>query len=440
MNDVVSNPANTFDVLVIGAGMAGLTAARALAEAGRRVLLLEAQDRIGGRILTRHVHGEVVELGAEFIHGRPAELWELIHEAGLETREREGSQLCFQGGVLSACPEDRDEIWTILEEMESYEGLDLSFADYIATKPLSPDQRQQAIGFVEGFNAADHRLASVLALIRQQRAEDESEVDRSFHLVGGYGQLPDFLAEKVKAAGGLIRFSEPVLELRWQPGLVEAHTGSEVFNAKCAVIAVPLAVLKSTTLKITPRPEGIFENAALLEMGPVRRFTLIFRERFWASMPPQPEAAELSFLFAAECMPPVWWTPQPEESKTLTGWIGGPRSSAFDGMSADAIADHACTTLARIFSLDVETIRGLLLSCETHDWQTDPYALGAYSYVVTDGIDASGRLSQQVGDILFFAGEYTDTTGHWGTVHAAMRSGARAAAQIIARPPNVSTE
>src|SRR5271170_6738837 len=91
------------DVIIIGAGMAGLTAARALAEAGKKVLVIEAQDRIGGRIWTRHIGDEAIELGAEFIHGRPPELWALIEEAGLETYERDGAQLCFEDGNLSDC-------------------------------------------------------------------------------------------------------------------------------------------------------------------------------------------------------------------------------------------------------------------------------------------------------------------------------------------------
>src|SRR5271154_2570748 len=94
---------NHSDVVVVGAGMAGLTAARTLAEAGLKVLVGEAQDRIGGRIWKRHIGDEAIELGAEFIHGRPPELWALIEEAGLETYERHGAQVCFEDGARSDC-------------------------------------------------------------------------------------------------------------------------------------------------------------------------------------------------------------------------------------------------------------------------------------------------------------------------------------------------
>src|SRR6202789_4454936 len=102
------------DVVVIGAGMAGLTAARALAEAGLKVLVIEAEDRIGGRILTRHVGEEAIELGAEFVHGRPPELWALIDEAGLETYERDGAQVCFEDGALGDLGSESEDVFELL--------------------------------------------------------------------------------------------------------------------------------------------------------------------------------------------------------------------------------------------------------------------------------------------------------------------------------------
>jgi protoporphyrinogen oxidase len=176
----------TVDVVVIGAGMAGLTAARALAEAGLKVLVVEAQDRIGGRIWTRHVGDEAIELGAEFVHGRPPELWALIEEAGLETYERDGSQVCFEDGALSDCSSAMEQVFEPLEKLEDFAGPDMSFAEYLDREQTPMEERGRIIGYVEGFNAADHREVSVASLGAQQKAEDADGSDHNYRLRGGY--------------------------------------------------------------------------------------------------------------------------------------------------------------------------------------------------------------------------------------------------------------
>src|ERR1700691_5314377 len=190
------------DVLVIGAGMAGLTAARTLAEAGLRVLVLESQNRVGGRILTERVGDQVIELGAEFVHGRPPELLALIEEAGLTLTERDGAMLSFEDGRLTGSGEEEtkkenDDLFAPLEELEDLSGPDLSFAEFLERERvpvISQEDRFALIGYVEGFNAADHHKISAISLGMQQKAEDVIEGDRAFHVAGGYDQLPDYLA------------------------------------------------------------------------------------------------------------------------------------------------------------------------------------------------------------------------------------------------------
>ena len=422
---------NTQDVVVVGAGMAGLTAARALAEAGLKVLVVEAQDRIGGRIWTRHVGDEAIELGAEFIHGRPPELWALIDEAGLETYERGGAQVCFEDGALSDCSGAMEEVFAPLEKLEDFDGPDMSFAEYLDREQVPMEKRARIIGYVEGFNAADHREVSVASLGAQQKAEDADGSNHNYRLRGGYDQLPRYLSERITEFGGKVLTGTPVKEIRWEQGWVEVVSDLWSFRAPHAVVTLPLAVLQRGKVKITPRPHQILEAADRLRMGQARRFTLLFAEKFWEDLPPQPALKGMSFLFAFTEMPPVWWTAHPERSNTITGWVGGPRSAALTGVDAKTLGDKACATLARIFGLRKQQIHGLLRGCYTHDWQHDRYSFGAYGYVAAGGLDASRQMTEPVADTLFFAGEHTDITGHWGTVHAAMRSGLRAAEQVL---------
>jgi monoamine oxidase len=423
---------NTYDAVIVGAGMAGLTAARSLAEAGLKVLVAEAQDRIGGRIWTRHVGDEAIELGAEFIHGRPPELWALIEEAGLEAYEREGSQMCFDEDALNDCSAAFDDDFSPLEKLEDFNGPDMSFAEYLGREQTPMEDRARVVGYVEGFNAADHREVSVMSLGVQQRAEEAIGGDHNYRLRGGYDQLPRYLSERIAEFGGKVLTGTPVKEIRWEEGQVEVVSDLWSFRAPHAIVTLPLAVLQRGTLKITPRPHHIVEAAGRLRMGQVQRFTLLFAEKFWKNLPPQPALSEMSFLFAFTEMPPVWWTPHPEASNAITGWVGGPRSAALTGLDAKTLGEKACATLARIFGVRKQTVHALLKGCYTHDWQHDRFSLGAYSYVAAGGLNASRRMTEPVADTLFFAGEHTDITGHWGTVHAAMRSGLRAAEQVMA--------
>jgi monoamine oxidase len=419
-------------ILVIGAGMAGLTASRQLAEAGRKVLVLEARDRVGGRILTLRDQGEILELGAEFIHGRPPELWDLIHEARLETYALDGKDVCRKNGRLKKCDEI-GEVFKFLSGLEKWKGVDLAFADYPPLEKLSPEKRDEVIHYVQSFNAADYRHIGIHALAVQQRAEREIASDEVFRVREGYDRVPEFVANKVREAGGRIELSRTVEKIEWERGNVRVHVrdGGELaqYSAAQAVIALPLGVLQHLGVVFDPVPPALIASNQLA-MGPVRRFTLLFRERWWATHE-NVKLPKLSFLFAQDAMPPVWWTAHPWETRTLTGWIGGPRSAAFDQFTREQVGDAACKELAKIFALPVAMLRGQLIGCATHDWQTDPHTCGAYSYVPAGALDSVLKMATPVEQTLYFAGEHTDTTGHWGTVHAAMRSGIRAATQVL---------
>jgi monoamine oxidase len=138
----------------------------------------------------------------------------------------------------------------------------------------------------------------------------------------------------------------------------------------------------------------------------------------------------LSFLFAYDEIPRTWWTAMPVETATITAWVGGPVALAALG-DRDSWLPHCLATLSKIMRLPVSSIQQLLLGWHCHDWQADEYARGAYSYVPAGALAASHQLTAPVQKTLFFAGEHTDVSSNWGTVHGALRSGVRAAQQVL---------
>jgi monoamine oxidase len=143
------------------------------------------------------------------------------------------------------------------------------------------------------------------------------------------------------------------------------------------------------------------------------------------------ELKELSFLHAFGKNPPVWWTQHPAPNPILTCWVGGPAAKMPLKDKTGEQWLSLLQELAELFSVNVDTIRALLIEAVAHDWSSDSFSRGAYSYVSAGALDGSNNMAWPVARTLYFAGEHTDTTGHWGTVHGAMRSGLRAARQVL---------
>jgi monoamine oxidase len=446
-----------YDVLVIGAGAAGLTAGRLLADAGRHVAILEARNRVGGRIWTRKVASEgvqgaiPVELGAEFIHGLPRVTWALVREAALATYELGGSQLWFADRQLAARSDQQSDSRLVLEDMREWvttHDLDMSFGEYLKMSVPDASMRESAASYVEGFNAADQNRIGIAALAEQQRAEDAINADRIFRVEDGYEAIPSFLSEQFVRAGGQLFLGTTAHRVAWKRGGVvvsvrdRAGASSNV-HADRAVITVPLGVLQAESIDFTPRPAEVLLQANRLAMGAAVRVMLIFRSRFWCERPRaskrrgiERELADLSFLFTPAELPTTWWTPMPRDIPMLTAWAGGPRAAALQRMitpdgDQHALLNRCLATLSKVFDLPLADLKTLLVSWHTHDWQNDEHALGAYSYVPAGALDAPERMGRPVEDTLYFAGEHTDTSGHWGTVHAALATGARAAHQVL---------
>jgi monoamine oxidase len=429
------------DILIIGAGAAGLAAARELSTAELKVIVLEARDRIGGRINT-HFDSWPIELGAEFVHGKPPETLTIVERAHLTLQEVPGLHWHLENGILTRSGEFWSKVEGLMEEMSRYTGPDLSFAGFLKRykqKTQIEDIESIATLYVEGFHAAHADRISVLGLNKTNQAAAEIEDDKQFRVENGYSQIPRILHDEAVASGAAFRLSAVVEEVRWRRNQVEVLTkASGTFNARCLLVTLPLSLLqKSDNVRFTPPLNETRAAAGKLSLGQAVKVILHFREPFWQDLAlpagdgKSADLKDLTFLHAPAESLPTWWTQFPAQAPLLVGWAGGTRAETLSVESDDALLDHAFEALRHIFRVSQGFLDDSLQEFYAHNWHLDQFSAGAYSYIPVGGIDAQAQLARPLENTLFFAGEATNTAGHHGTVHGAIGSGLRAAREIL---------
>ena len=446
----LSSPSQTLDVIIVGAGVAGLTAAAEIGRSGHSVLVVEARSRIGGRVFTGRDSrtGAAIEFGAEFIHGLPPEIWEPLQGRNIKIAEVEGSQWCRHHGCLGKCQffSDVDGILSRMVDGSPDESF-LSFLRRCCEPPASPKQAEanrRATAYVSGFNAADPARVGVHWLVEGMRAEAKIEGDRVFRSADGYADLLEILHENVASAGASIQTNCVVEFIRWKNGSVELKlrgANPTMLFARKALITLPLGVLQAPSdaegaVRFEPDlPKSKRSALQTMVMGKVIRVTLRFKTRFWDLLPAPDHSAktlaDMSFLFTDDEIFPTWWTTMPRRHPIITGWAPFQSAERLAGREPAGMIEQAALTLGGL--LEVPNLTAQLEAGYVHDWQSDPYSRGAYSYGAVGSDGAQAALAGPLEATLFFAGEATDITGHNGTVHGAIASGHRAAREILER-------
>lgn len=447
--------AEVHDVVVLGAGVAGLACAGVLSLAGRTVHVIEARDRVGGRILTLRPDRAPlpVELGAEFVHGRPPELLALLAEAGATPVPAEQARWRCTSEGLRPAPWEEDGLDDVLDALDPAREPDRSFAAHLAEWTRAHPQRErtarQAREFVEGFHAADVTRVGERALAHETRAGTaEGEDDVDFRIPAGYDRVPARLHARLADAAA-VHLGTRATHVRWSAGAVEVRTrradgDGPMLRARALVVALPLAVLQAAdgeqgAVRFDPPLDDRKRDAmARLTTGAARRIVLHFAERFWeddALRAPGVTAhpSEIGFLQTPGAPVPIWWTPNPVREPVLTGWIGGPRAERLVGHSDRNVRELALDSLAAALHLPRAHVDARLRGAYTYDWSRDPYARGAYSYALVGGGAARAALAAPCDGTLFWAGEATHAVGSSGTVHGAIASGHRAAGEVLGR-------
>jgi monoamine oxidase len=424
---------------VLGAGVSGLAAAGRLTEAGCSVRLLEARDRVGGRIWTLRGDSWPVpmELGAEFVQGRISELIALAAQAGLPLVELSGSRWLSRGGQMESADDFFPRTDALLSRLPALgPDEDESFAQYVATRaarePLG-SATDLARMWIEAYDAADPGRVSVRFLARERAAEDRIEGQRTFRLVGGYDGIPHALQAHISPERGSVHLETIATRVQWERGAVsvDARTAEGAsrgpFSARRLIVTLPLGVLQAGVVGFAPSLKDKEDAVRGLEMGHVVKLAFAFAERIWEAHFPD----ELGFLIAPDEPFKGWWTGYPVYAPVLVAWSGGPSADALAALGSTPQVDRALESLAHLLGEPRAFVDRQLVASATHDWAADPFARGAYSYVRSGGMEAQAALARPLEDTLFFAGEATELAGHQATVHGALFAGQRAADEVL---------
>jgi monoamine oxidase len=418
----------TTETLIIGAGAAGLAAARELHDAGHAVTLIEARDRVGGRAWTSYdLAAHPVELGAEFVHGENVVTWKYLQRYGLDANDQltvinirgwNNGRLVEHGEFLRSTP------------------MQLVFNTRAAAQEAAPGSSlmdaARAWAAIHNLSTTDDDWSLWASYARSNFAADPNAIGAAdfceptfegdgqrimYRVVQGYSLLMERLAEGID-----VRLSSPVRRIEWSRDGVRATTDAGAFDAQRAIVAVPLAILQARDIAFDPAlPETKRRAIAALGAGANGKIILRFDEPFW------PE--DLTYLFTGDDTQ-LWWRPgrcRDDEAPILTAFFGGPAVGNFRPLGEGAPTE-ALRQLETYFGTKLGS---RLREWRVVDWQADPWSKMSYSYLPRGGARMRAALSEPLDGVLFFAGEATNAVRP-SCVHGAIESGLAAACEILA--------
>ena len=414
-----------YDIIIIGAGAAGLTAMKDLAEAGYKVCMLEAAETVGGRIATIEEEGFTgpVETGAEFIHGKLPLTFRLLKEAAIPYEAVEGDMIGVQNGAWQK--EEHYDHWDkFMNELNSLKT-DITILQFLDTHFSEPQYmylRQAVQRFAEGFDLADISKASILPLKSEWKNMDKKQ----YRIKGGYIQLLNHLLKCSLQKDAVIFFNTCVNKIEYNTGnVIVTTTEGKKFEANKLIITVSLGILQSGSIQFKPE---LTDHAIAIQgigFGTVIKFLLEFKTDFWNEF-----KDDIGFLLTNEEIP-TWWTQLPQESNLLTGWLGGPKAAEKIFETEDALLQTALQSLSAIFSMPPAMLREELVHHKIICWQNKQYCKGGYSYSTLASEQARKVLSTPVNDTIFFAGEAIAKSDSTGTVESALQSGQDTAIMLM---------
>lgn len=427
------------DTIIVGAGVAGVTAARLLAGAGQRVVVLEARNRIGGRVWTHRDGDHVTDLGASWIHGirdspvaAAAEAFGMrmveFTVGGYQVDSRPIAYYGPDGRRLSEADAARfaDDVHLVDRAIRAgvtAAGAEASYWD-VATAAIDAqawdvERSRRVLEYLE--HRTEEQYGAWIEDLGAHGLDDDTVDGDEVVFPDGYDRLP------VNIAVGLdVRLEHVVSRVDWSPDGVVVGTDHGVFSAERVVVTVPVGVLQSAEFMIDPPlPEPITTALEKLPMNAFEKVFLRFDERFWD---------EGVYAIRQQGPDARWWHSWYDLTAlhgepTLLTFAAGPAAIATRGWSDVQLVESILEQLRRLFGDDVPAPVGV----ERTAWQDDPFSHGSYAYMAVGSRTADhDDLAEPIGGVLHLAGEATWTDDP-ATVPGAMLSGHRAAERVLGR-------
>ena len=416
---------SSVDVVVIGAGMAGLVALRELAKAGLRVVAFEARAQTGGRVASITPAGfpRALELGPEFVHGARPALLRLIEESGAGLEPADSAH--YTKGARGFEPPGESP-WPELGELFAAEltrSSDRSVEELLAASPLTRDQKERLAAFVEGFHAAALTRVSARSVARQMSTLDEPQ----YRLTRGYDHVRRFVEDAALAHGARLVVEAPVSRVEWQPGSARVSAGFEQLRARAVIVALPLAILNAEdgaeALRFEPELPQTRKKLQSFAMGHAFRVTFQLNAPIWDVR----TLGERAFLRAPSLPIHTFWAAGGARAPSVTAWCGGPRALALQAHGRDALLETVEGALAALVDRTPAELQRSIAGVHFEDFTHEPFIRGAYPYALV-GNDLESFEPES--NTLFFAGDFTDPS-ELGTVGASVESALHAADGVL---------